>query len=154
MLALDKAFMEATPAEIAIVLGWLINTRKIWMSLPDDKYVTGTADIQAILDKANANNPISWQSITQLLGRLNHTTFVLQEGRHFLNQIRAAEMRAASKRKSRGSARRRATTSNFGRNFWRKNTAGSILIFSCCEYPTTLSEPTHASTVSGGFLSP
>ena len=76
MLALDKAFAEATPAEIAIVLGWLINTRKFLMSLPDNKY------------------RINHNALETLVGRLQHTTFVLQEGCHFMNRFRTAEMRA------------------------------------------------------------
>ncbi|WP_317202142.1 hypothetical protein [Janthinobacterium sp.] len=94
MLAIDKAHAEATPAEVAIVLGWLVNTRKLIMSLPDDKHQGWKAELTAMLDKANQNYRINHKALETLVGRLQHTTFVLQEGCHFLNRLRTAEMRA------------------------------------------------------------
>ena len=101
MLALDKAHAEATPAEIAIVLGWLINTRKLLMSLTDEKFENWTTEIQNMLDKANGNYRINLEDLARLLGRLQHTTFVLQEGCHFLNRIRTAKMRAEANKSTR-----------------------------------------------------
>ncbi|WP_317201517.1 hypothetical protein [Janthinobacterium sp.] len=59
MLAIDKAHAEATPAEVAIVLGWLVNTRKLIMSLPDDKHQAWKGELTAMLDKANKNYRIT-----------------------------------------------------------------------------------------------
>ena len=94
MLALDKAHAEATPAETSIVLGWEINTRKLLMSLPNDKHVRWKADVKSILERADKNFRINYETLAQLTGRLQHTTYALPEGRHFLNRIRTVEMRA------------------------------------------------------------
>ena len=90
MLALDKAFAEATPAEIAIVLGWLINTRKMLMSLTDEKHENWQAELKRMLDRANRNYRINHSTLKTLVGQLQHTTYVLQEGCHFLNRLRTA----------------------------------------------------------------
>jgi hypothetical protein len=37
LLALEKAIAEGTPSEWLIVLGWLLNTRRLLISLPLDK---------------------------------------------------------------------------------------------------------------------
>ena len=48
LLALSKALAEGTPTETLIVTGWLLDTRRLLISLPDDKFqawggVTSTA---------------------------------------------------------------------------------------------------------------
>ena len=39
-LSLSKLLAEGTPKEIQMILGWLINTRLLTMSLPNDKYLS------------------------------------------------------------------------------------------------------------------
>ena len=106
MLALEKAIAEATPAERAIVLGWLLDTRNLLLRLPDDKHTNWRADTASVLARAKKNYFISYAIMSSLLGRLQHTTLALQEGCHFLNRIRVAEMRA----EQRGSSRLNAET--------------------------------------------
>ena len=94
MLATDKALAEGTPAEVQIILGWRLDTRRLLISLPDDKHTAWTRDITAILTAAAHNKRVKHKDLEALLGRLQHTASILSEGKHFLNRIRAAEMRA------------------------------------------------------------
>jgi len=48
-LAIGKAIAEGTPAERLIVLGWMIDTRRLLISLPTDKFTAWTADINNFL---------------------------------------------------------------------------------------------------------
>jgi len=49
VLAIDKAIAEGTPAERLIVLGWMINTQRLLISLSTDKFTAWTADINNLL---------------------------------------------------------------------------------------------------------
>jgi hypothetical protein len=49
VLAIDKAIAEDTPAKRLIVLGWMIDTRRLLISLPTDKFTAWTADINNFL---------------------------------------------------------------------------------------------------------
>ena len=49
VLAIDKAIAEGTPAERLTVLGWMIDTRRLLISLPIDKCTAWTANINNFL---------------------------------------------------------------------------------------------------------
>ena len=94
MLATDKALAEGTPAEAQIILGWKVDTRRLLMSLPDDKHTAWTQEIRNILRSASQNRRIRHKDLEKLLGRLQHAASILSEGNHFLNRLRTAELRA------------------------------------------------------------
>ena len=94
MLATEKAIAEGTPAETQIILGWKFDTRRLLISIPDDKHKNWTRDTVAVLTSAARNRRIKHEDLEKLLGRLQHTAAILPEANHFLNRIRTAEMRA------------------------------------------------------------
>ena len=94
MLAIEKALAEGTPAEIQIVLGWLIDTHRLLISLPPKKFNRWIAELNAVLVTAQRNGRLRHRDLEPLLGRLELTANILVEGNHFLNRIRSAEMRA------------------------------------------------------------
>ena len=55
MLAIEKALAEGTLAEIQIVLGWLIDTHQLLISLPPEKFNRCIAELNAVLDTAQRN---------------------------------------------------------------------------------------------------
>ena len=55
MLAMEKALAEGTPAEIQIVLGWLIDMHWLLNSLPPEKFNWWIAELNAVLDTAQRN---------------------------------------------------------------------------------------------------
>ena len=80
-----KLLAEGTPAFRQIVLGWLLDTHKLSISLPFDKFTAWTNDIQQILD----NKASTFANLESLIGRLNHAAFVIPLSRHFLHRLRS-----------------------------------------------------------------
>ena len=85
ILSLSKLEAEGSPAEVQIVLGWRINTRTLSVALPDDKYNAWVEDIQQFLKAGSC----TFHEFEQLIGRLNHASFVMPITRHFLGRARA-----------------------------------------------------------------
>ena len=94
LLAVDKTMAEGTPSETNTTLGWVIDTRRLLLSLPEKKRLDWTRDITQILEKADCNRRIQCGELETLVGRLERIASILQEGKHFLNRLHAAEMRA------------------------------------------------------------
>jgi hypothetical protein len=85
ILSQQKLIAEGSPAEKQIVLGWHLNTRKITISLPADKYEAWTSSLAAIL----ADRTCTKGELETLEGQLNHTAHMIPMTRHFLTRIRA-----------------------------------------------------------------
>jgi hypothetical protein len=83
VLAMDKLSREGAPSEIVTVPGWIINTRRLAISLPQDKYAAWTRDVQAIITHQRCSFP----ELDSLEGRLNHATYITPKARHFLGRI-------------------------------------------------------------------
>jgi len=87
--ALSEAKLEAegTPAEIQIVLGWELDTRRLICSLPEDKYVAWCKEISDIL--THDSEPVSKALLESVIGRLTHASWVVPLSRHFLSKLRS-----------------------------------------------------------------
>ena len=84
ILSLPKLMAEGRPEEVQTVLGWNLDTRRLEISLPEDKYKAWTKDIQDVLNVGHCSHA----ALETLVGRLNHTAYVLPNARHFLSRIR------------------------------------------------------------------
>ena len=84
MIDPSKAKDEGAFEDIKVVLGWEYNTRTLCVSLHNPKFISWTKTIQEILskDETKSNNQET------LIGRLNHTAFIMILARHFLAIIR------------------------------------------------------------------
>jgi hypothetical protein len=80
----DKYVAEGTPAEDQIVLGWVLDTRLLFVILPADKLVAWVADIHQLVEAGRS----SLGDLHSLIGRLNHAAYVIPLSRHFLGQLR------------------------------------------------------------------
>ena len=85
ILSIPKLIAEGTPAEIQIVLGWLINTRRLTVALPDDKFLAWKSDVQHIITERRVRH----DALDSLLGRFNHAAMIMPITRHFLGRLRA-----------------------------------------------------------------
>ena len=72
-LLLTNLIAKGTPKEIQMVLGWLIDTRKLIIILPNDKYLAWRNDIQKIIDDGN----VTIEELESVISRLNHVSYVL-----------------------------------------------------------------------------
>ena len=84
LLSLIKLSAEGAMSEIQTVTGWEINTRKFLIALTCDKLDTWTASIKHILINKETND----KETDTLIGRLNHTGYIIPHSRHFLHPIR------------------------------------------------------------------
>ena len=85
VVSLRKMSGEGQLAETKTVLGWLLNTRLLTISLPSTKHVAWTSEIQRLL----AQGFTTKSDLETLVGRLNHIGYILPLARHFLHRIRS-----------------------------------------------------------------
>jgi hypothetical protein len=85
LISLPKLLAEGSPAELQIVLGWRLNTRRLIVSLPDDKFIAWTRDIEDIVKTRR----VSREQLESVIGRLNHAAAIMPLTRHFLGRLRA-----------------------------------------------------------------
>jgi hypothetical protein len=84
ILSIPKLIAEGRPEEIQIVLGWRLNTRLLEISLPDDKFLAWSADVRKLREEGNCLT----KELETLVGRLNHTAYIIPNARHFMSRIR------------------------------------------------------------------
>jgi hypothetical protein len=94
ILSLEKLLREGAPSEIQIVLGWSLNTRRLLVALPDDKFTAW----DSTLDEIIAARSCTKSSLDSLEGRLNHASYVIPLARHFLPRIRALKNSRTNKK--------------------------------------------------------
>ena len=87
ILSQAKLEAEGSPSEVQIVLGWRIDTRRLLISLPEDKFRAWSEDVTRIW---NTVGRCLRAEVESLVGRLNHTAGVIPQARHFLGRIRQA----------------------------------------------------------------
>ena len=90
ILSPNKLAAEGAPAEIQQVLGWNIDTRRMKISLPNDKFVMWIADIRRIQHARRSSTAL----LATVEGRLNHTASILPMARHFLTRLRKIKLAA------------------------------------------------------------
>ena len=90
MIADDKNEAEGAPEETKICLGWILDTRRLLVTLPDHKFIAWSAQTQATIDQKSANN----KQLSSLLGRLEHVAIVIPMFAHFLNNLRTLQITA------------------------------------------------------------
>jgi len=91
IISLKKLKAEGKLEEVKTVLGWVINTRNLTISLPVDKHKKWTADISKIIHRKKASHT----HLESLIGRLNHVAGIIPMFRHFLGRLRQALYRSA-----------------------------------------------------------
>jgi hypothetical protein len=84
IVSAPKLEAEGSPAELQIVLGWLLNSRLLMILLPTDKFEAWSADLRAIVAASKG----TYGELESTLGRLNHVAYVIPLARHFLNKLR------------------------------------------------------------------
>ena len=70
---------EGAAEEKKICLGWLLDTRRLLVSLPDHKTIAWTAQIDTILNQQT----VSEKELSSILGRLENVAQVLVTLGHF-----------------------------------------------------------------------
>ena len=91
IIAADKNIAEGAPEETKICLGWLLDTRRLLISLPEHKYKAWDMQIKGLISQRS----VSCKNLESVLGRLENVAIILRMFAHFLNNIRALQIKAA-----------------------------------------------------------
>jgi hypothetical protein len=78
-----KLIAEGTPIEEQIVLGWAIESRRLIVRLPGDKFMAWSVDIAEIL----RTGTVTFGDLKLCVSRLNDAAYVIPLGRHFLGRL-------------------------------------------------------------------
>jgi hypothetical protein len=84
ILSISKLLAEGSPAEQQIVLGWMLDARRLLISLLEDKYQAWINSIDSII----ANAKCMRNDLETLVGQLNHAAHIIPMARHFMCRIR------------------------------------------------------------------
>ena len=93
MVEEDKTKAEGAAEERKICLGWILDTRRLLVQLPDHKNIGWKSQIQQVLDAKS----VGWKDLASILGRLENVAQVLVVLGHFLSNIRHLEILATKK---------------------------------------------------------
>ena len=94
ILSLPKLLVEGSPAEQQIVLGWLSDSCRLSVSLPDNRCSAWISDLEKIIKKRGSVKG----DLDTLKGQLNHAARVIPLATHFLACIRAARHSRTNKK--------------------------------------------------------
>jgi hypothetical protein len=84
LTAEKKLIAESLLEEVKTTLGWLLDTRRLLISLTLDKYSEWAAAIIFIL----ITESCGYDDLETLVGRLNHVCFVIPVALHFMSRLR------------------------------------------------------------------
>jgi len=77
--------------ETKVILGWIVDTRSLKISLPMDKYKRWITDIERLLSSPK----VRFKHLETTIGRLNHVTSIYSTMRHFMGHIYQAQFRSS-----------------------------------------------------------
>ena len=95
ILSIRKMHAEGGLRELVTFLGWFIDTRRLTVALPDDKWKAYSTQIQECLEAKR----ISCENLKSLVGRLDHVCFVIPDARHFMSRLRSLQKTSSSANK-------------------------------------------------------
>jgi hypothetical protein len=84
LLSLEKLEAKGLPVEIQNVLGWTLDTQRLLVILPNNKFIAWTGDTQEILK----SNCVTFEGLDFIIGRFNHVSFLIPLLRHFIVRLR------------------------------------------------------------------
>ena len=77
--------------ETKVVLGWLLNSHTLTISLPLDKHKRWVNELKLLISASK----VSQKALESSLGRLNHVAGIYPSMRHFLGRLYNANYRAS-----------------------------------------------------------
>jgi hypothetical protein len=136
ILAIPKFLAEAKPSERKVILGWIVDTRKLLIvAFPQDKFKMWTKSVEDILRRHKS--PIPAKELETLMGStLSHASYVIPFARHFTGRL----YKACERARRNGSARltrMQLEDLELWRKFLRKAADGISINKLVCRWPST-----------------
>jgi hypothetical protein len=148
ILSGPKLIAEGTPAEEQIVLGWLIDTHRLQLKLPADKFDAWMQDLISL----RTSRVITYEGIDSLVGRLNHVAFIIPLARHFLTRFRELIDRNKPQNQQITISRQLGLDTELWERFLRKASQGISMNRITIRQPTKLAVSDSCPFGIGGFL--
>ena len=108
ILAEDKMLAEGSPSEEMRVLGWLLDSRRLLIRLPTDKFINWSKSVDTMLNAKTC----TFQAIDSLVGKLVHATKRIPLSRYFTKRIRRFLNQILNKHKAKQEAQSNQPTEN------------------------------------------
>ena len=83
-LSMPKLEAEGTPSEMMIVLGWWLDTRRLLLRLPDDKFKAYSKEVEEILSAGRVNG----KDLESIIRKFVHASYAVPLSRHYLDNRR------------------------------------------------------------------
>jgi hypothetical protein len=91
IISMKKIRAEGRLEEIKTVLGWVLNTRSLRLSLPVEKLQDWNKDIRSITSSKKSHSKL----LESTIGRINHVACILHSMRHYVGRIYRALHRSS-----------------------------------------------------------
>ena len=82
-LSFPKLEAEGTPREMMVVLGWWLDTRRLLLRLPDDKFKNYSKEVQEILDQGKVND----KDLESIIGKFVHASYAVPLSHHYMDNF-------------------------------------------------------------------
>jgi hypothetical protein len=92
IISQKKYAAEGCMEETKMVLGWLLNSRSLTISLPSDKHSKWVADINLLIN----SDRVKHKHLESTIGHLNHVAGIHSPMRHFIGRLYQAQFRAST----------------------------------------------------------
>jgi hypothetical protein len=86
---IKKNTAEGQLEEMKLILGWIINTRSLSISLPKDKFQCWTSDISRFTSSSKAKH----KNLESTIGHLKHVACIYSPMRHFKGRLYQAHFK-------------------------------------------------------------
>ncbi len=94
MDARDKLKAEAGLSKTKMILGWMFDFRRLLISLPENKFIAWTTNINKLLVDGSSTA----KELESTIGRLGHFALVVLGVHHFLSRLRELHQLATHRR--------------------------------------------------------
>ena len=94
MDARDKLFAEAGLTKLKMILGWEFDFRCLRISLPENKFITWTTDVNHLL----AAGTTTAKDLESTIGQLGHLALFVPGAYHFLSRLHKLQQLASHRR--------------------------------------------------------
>ena len=84
ILAADKMLAEGSPSEEMRVLGWILDTRRLLLRLPTEKFLNWSRLVQSFLDPKRRN--FQFSEIDSIIGKMDNACKGIPLARYFINR--------------------------------------------------------------------
>ena len=91
MIEIDKCIAEGAISEERICIGWILNTRKLLIKLPEHKCKAWITDLKTFIKRISVNH----NDLKSLIGKLENVIIITKIQGHFMNNLYALEMKSS-----------------------------------------------------------